>query len=389
MFQTNPKKSDPLSVILKLVGSSCNLDCIYCYEKRKPCKGSRILQPQTLEKFLEVMGERSLSVELHGGEPLLYPKKKMIALMLLLQKYPGEIALRIQTNSTLLDIEWLELFELYWPDIQFGISLDGDMQANELRVDMGGGATHGDVENSLKLLESRGYEVGVIAVITHKSVERAEELLDYFSTFPNIRIVKFAPCFDYKVTQGKGPKRRSEFPIIFESGVPEKPWSISPKEYADFLLRAWRYWIKRNHFDNFLLEPLMSVVRRLNGQSTADCHFSDRKCAHVYTLYPDGILGSCDEFDQPPVALTNVLGKEIGTPVSWWSRSSLSKQAEKVMKVCDQCDYYSICGGGCSAIRIRYRDSGYFEDYCDYRKSIINEISKDINIDFLAAHRSE
>ena len=48
----------------------------------------------------------------------------------------------------------------------------------------------------------------------------------------------------------------------------------------------------------------MSVIRRLRGLDAGSCHFSDLKCDHVFTLYPDDRLGSCDELPWPQAQLT-------------------------------------------------------------------------------------
>src|SRR6185437_9446904 len=104
-----------LSVVLKLPGETCNINCHYCYEKRKPYPGSSSLTAEMLEQFLTLMGERPLSVMLHGGEPLLVGQHRMLSLIRVLMQHPAPVSYSIQTNGTLLNARWLDFFDEHCP----------------------------------------------------------------------------------------------------------------------------------------------------------------------------------------------------------------------------------------------------------------------------------
>jgi uncharacterized protein len=132
-------------VILK-VAQRCNLDCTYCYVynrgddswKSRPA----MITDQVLEKLAERINEHcrvhelaSFTVEIHGGEPLLVGKRRMQAIVDLLESRVDATHLRftMQTNGLLLDSEWIEL--LARNQISFGISLDGPPEfADRFRV---------------------------------------------------------------------------------------------------------------------------------------------------------------------------------------------------------------------------------------------------------------
>lgn len=59
-----------VSVILELRGETCDIDCLYCYEKRKEAPGGARISADQVKRLPEVFPGRSLAVELHGGEPL-------------------------------------------------------------------------------------------------------------------------------------------------------------------------------------------------------------------------------------------------------------------------------------------------------------------------------
>lgn len=76
MSEFSSVKNDKwLSVILKLPGEVCNINCVYCYEKRRPYENNKFMNPNDVTKFLNLFNGRPLSIELHGGEPLILGKK--------------------------------------------------------------------------------------------------------------------------------------------------------------------------------------------------------------------------------------------------------------------------------------------------------------------------
>ncbi|MFX0574626.1 hypothetical protein [Nocardia nepalensis] len=68
MMQTGTETA--VSVILKLRGETCDIDCLYCYEKRKESPGGARIGVQDIARLPQLFGGRRLVVELHGGEPL-------------------------------------------------------------------------------------------------------------------------------------------------------------------------------------------------------------------------------------------------------------------------------------------------------------------------------
>lgn len=121
-------------IVLKLT-QLCNLNCQYCYVYNR---GSDLWKhlPQFLPmRLADVLGQRieshcgkheirSFTIELHGGEPLLYGRDRLRELV---QRVRGraasvDINFCVQTNGLLLDLSWLQLFDEL--GITFGISMD-------------------------------------------------------------------------------------------------------------------------------------------------------------------------------------------------------------------------------------------------------------------------
>src|ERR1700723_3304829 len=144
---TSPLAQRPFAFVLVKLAARCNIKCTYCYWFRdaevynKPA----VLTPEAEDTFCLRLEEHIREFELpyfllvfHGGEPLLFPKRRFDAL---LQKLRGVeqrtgcvITRGVTTNAILIDEEWIALFKKH--DVNVTISLDGPPEINDkYRVD--------------------------------------------------------------------------------------------------------------------------------------------------------------------------------------------------------------------------------------------------------------
>ncbi|MGX1760475.1 radical SAM protein [Streptomyces lydicus] len=370
-----------VSVILKLRGETCDIDCLYCYEKRKEAPGGARIDAGQVRRLAEIFAGRPLAVELHGGEPLTAGREHVAEVLRELAAQPSVVRVSMQTNGVLLDAQWLDLFDEEYPGLQIGISLDGDAKGNAWRVGYDGKPVYPRVAAALQLLAERGRKTGVIAAVTPAILGRAEAVLHHLADFEAVNAVSLVPCFDTAVqraTAASGRRlpasRRLQQAAVDGRGGPV--WAISPDAYATFVLAAAAHWIGAGHFARLKLEPVVSTIRRLRGLGSGFCHFSDLKCDHVFTLYPDGRLGSCDELPWPQAQLTRLdqVDDQVGV-IAAQRRLPLLNQGKDLMGRCTSCDYRAACGGGCIATRWRYEMAGDQDAYCDYRMRMIDGIA--------------
>jgi len=370
-----------VSVIVKVRGEDCDVDCLYCYEKRKEAPGGARVSPDQIGQLARTFRGRPLAVELHGGEPLTAGQDHIAKILRELATLPQVVRVSMQTNGVRLDDEWLDLFDELCPGLQIGISLDGDARGNAWRIGYDGKPVYPKVAAALALLARRGRTVGVIAAVTPAVLGRAAAVLDHLAGFPAVNAVSFVPCFDAAVLRPttvlgrRIPPSRllQQAAVTGESGP---AWAIHPTEYAQFVLAATARWITAGHFSRIKLDPAVSTIRRLHGLDTGFCHFSNLKCHHVFTLYPDGRLGSCDELPWPQahlLQLTPATRQEDVTDAQ--HRSELLHQSRGLMAKCTTCDYQATCGGGCTATRGRMNTAGGDDAYCDYRMRMIDGIA--------------
>lgn len=242
---------------------------------------------------------RHAFIVFHGGEPLLTPLDDVRAILeYIFSSFEYQPNVQFQTNGTLLDREWLDLFHRYQPGLSLSVSLDpagqkdfrfGDNPTLRRRV----------LEN---LMESTKYirNVGVVSV-AHRYNK------DAFLPF----IDELIECHVHGLTIGKlqDPKRTLGNAYLSES------------EYVDLLLGSGRYWIAQRRYARIRIQPFSSLLAR-GGSRICRYLADERKCSMFRTFYNNNIQSSyCDHVrqDEHPCCLEQ----------------------------CKGCDIYQDCGGGC------------------------------------------
>ncbi|MGH3870573.1 MAG: cyclophane-forming radical SAM peptide maturase AmcB [Pseudonocardiaceae bacterium] len=162
----------------------CNLDCTYCYLSDR--KKKRDMSPQVARAIASSIPAicpqfGSLEVVWHGGEPLAIGSGGLVELLEPFEslRQAGQIRHTIQTNATLINDEWCDLFMIY--NISVGVSIDGPRDVNSNRVDRRGFPIFDRIIAGIETMKSHGIPFSVIAVIDHESVGRAREILDFLT----------------------------------------------------------------------------------------------------------------------------------------------------------------------------------------------------------------
>ncbi|MGB6304512.1 MAG: radical SAM protein, partial [Acidobacteriaceae bacterium] len=131
---TRPANSPPrFHLLAKPSGSTCNIDCKYCFflskEALYPNDKQRMSQ-ETLETYIRQLLEShrtpEVTVAWQGGEPTLMKLEFFRHSVELVEKYrrPGQVVQQtFQTNGILLDDDWCAFFKEH--NFLVGLSVDG------------------------------------------------------------------------------------------------------------------------------------------------------------------------------------------------------------------------------------------------------------------------
>lgn len=299
-------------MILVDASLKCNLKCVYCYNA--PLRITRFPEPVDLDaverKITELHQRFKTDIVLHGGEPLFWGKGVVERLLKLAHQLSGRSTL--QTNGTLIDKEYIEMFRKYKTSI--GLSVDGYFPCNEFRADE---RTTELVIKNLFWLKEEGIPVGIIALLHKASV--TGKRLDLFKKF----------VYDIAT---KGITGRLNLCIH-----PNPEIQLTPEEAREVLQELYEFVILENGFDGF--SPFKDMVNAFLGRAEVVCFL--KPCAPYYTpagmtVTSNGKVTGCHKF-----VTTLYLNTLQDTKI----RQDILRQTD-----CKDCKYFErVCFGGCPA----------------------------------------
>jgi uncharacterized protein len=368
--------ADSVIAILKLVGQACNIDCSYCYERRKPDQ-SGALTAEEVQRFIDRLGTRKVHCILHGGEPLLIGRRRMAPILEVLRDSPTVASTAIQTNAVRLDTSWLRLFDEYCPDLTWGISFDGVGRQAKYRIDYRGNPTDAATRAGIRLLGSTGHMYGLICVVTSAHAGGGREFLESVRGFEGLASVKLLPCYDQDVSVRPRPTASGRLMQIYaneQNAVAGRPgWTVSPAEYARFVEDAQDAWISSGAWRSFSLEPTVSVASNLSGMEGTYTDYSLTKDGQLLTLYPNGRVAGHDRGHE------FVLNETTTDQIEQFLAAQLAATNDEwapFLDECRACPAWVGCRGSELFMRKVMRDAGLSQEFCDARRTIVSSVGR-------------
>lgn len=316
----------------------CNLRCKYCYEgvyrkKHKPEKN------YNLEAILKRMEEfKNYDMALHGGEILCLPKKDVEAMLKKMYELKGKSS--IQTNATLIDDEWIEIFKKYKTNV--GVSWDGPDELSEYRP---GTSRVGSI---IERLIKAGVGVSMIIVVSKANAgtkQRLEKLKKYLLYLDQMKISgRLNPCYGA---------------FKYELSI-EKMKNVY-LDLADFCLK-----------NNLKWSPFIDIINGLQGKDrvcifTGCDPFSTQSATVVLA---DGSLTNCMRTNKEDILLRH--------PAQYKTRNEILENVPQEYGGCQGCRYWTACFGGCpsGAIDNDWRNRTYL---CPVWKALFEFYEKILN----------
>ncbi|SEJ00533.1 uncharacterized protein SAMN04488058_10376 [Deinococcus reticulitermitis] len=358
------------SFILK-VTAACNLNCPYCYmfnlRDQTYLGRPRVMAPDVLAAAARRIGEHlaaqqlpETSVTFHGGEPLLAGRDWFREAVPELRRHAGSAQLRlgVQTNATLLDAAWLDLFaEL---GVSVSVSLDGTPEAHDqTRVDHAGRGTYRATERGLRLLLEHPARAqlfgGVLCVM-----DPQQSGLAIYRHFRALGIDRMDFLWPLAHNWDDPPARPGAFARylipVFDAWWDENDPRVLVRFFFDVLKLLLG---GRHHIDALGGDPVNIAVIEVDG--SLEPLDALRACGHGLTL--TGLNVAHD-----PVAA-------LGTVPLY--QAAVQGQAGLHAGTCGQCDLREVCGGG--YLPNRYSRARGFDNpnvYCMDLQTVILHVAR-------------
>ncbi len=368
----------PLYVMLKPVGSLCNLDCDYCYYLEKVNlynpKKNQVLSEELLERFVKEYIESQTMPDVmftwHGGETLMRPLsfyKKAIELQ---KKYANgrRIDNSIQTNGTLLNDDWCKFFKEN--NFLVGISIDGPQEFHdEYRRDKMGRPSFQRVMRGIKLLKKHDVDFNCLAVVNDYNVDYP---LDFYRFFKEIdcRYIQFTPIVE-RLRKTTSPLKLATAEEEDET-VELAEFSVTPKKWGQFLCAIFDEWVKED-VGTVFIQIFDSTLANWVGEQPGLCTMA-KTCGHAGVMEFNGDVYSCDHFVFPEYRLGNIYSKPLASMM--YSDEQLkfgNDKFDKLPQQCRECDMLFACYGECPKNRftldkygnkgLNYLCEGYYMFY--------------------------
>lgn len=324
----------PLHIMIKPASSLCNLRCRYCFytdvASRRETASFGVMKEELLEKlvrraFAYAQGEVSFTFQ--GGEPTVAGKDFFRAFLRFVRRYRTQgtqIHCAIQTNGTLLDEEWVDIFRE--GNFLVGISLDGTRELHDrCRLTAQGEPTYDLAEQKITLLKQADVAYNVLCVVNHPVA------LNGAAVFQNLRrhtYLQFIPCLD------DFDGSRNEF-------------SLQPGDYGRFLCDTYplyeKAWFEGNPVSIRTFDNWIGMLLGYPPESCAMCG----RCGNYYLLEADGSVYPCDFYVLDEWKLGNIDQASFFRLEKSEKGKLFRDQSLQINDRCRKCPWYALCRGGC------------------------------------------
>ena len=335
----------PYNVIAKPIGAICNLDCEYCYYLEKedlyPDTKSFKMSGKVLESYIrqyihsQPFGTKEVTFVWQGGEPTLMGLPFFRNAFALQQKYarPGmNITNSFQTNGTRLHDDWARFFKDH--DVLVGISIDGPEEIHdEFRPDKSGYGSFQQVMQGLELLKKHDVRFNTLTCVQSDN-----------SSYP-VKIYRFLKSI--------GSTHMQFIPIV--EPMPDGSVSyrsVNPKKYGTFLNGVFNEWLRQDDIGAIFVQDFDVALNLVYGNPSPVCVHAET-CGHALAIEHNGDLYSCDHFVYPDYRLGNIIDEKMLDmhESERQERFGMDKK-DRLPGYCLECEFLSICNGGCPKDRI-------------------------------------
>ena len=341
---------DRISVLI-MPTDYCNMNCVYCFNKRKNCLEDKKMSLKTVQKIFEITIPyyKEVNYIWHGGEPLsmgLEFYKNVFSIQKAMNKTGTAINNSIQSNLTLLNHEMATFFMEHKVDI--GGSFDGTQ--NEL--------TRHNTEKILQginCIKECGGSVNLICVVQSKNINY---LIEDYKWFNQNKI-------NYTLNQYISPLSPKEDELY-----------VSAEYYIQKICELYDYWsvdqnctIKISYFD-FIVDYILFHKKKL-------CCYNS--CLGKFVgILEDGNIFNCNREFSIEYCYGNVY--DYADIRECFESSGFHRILRKAIARREECkadcELFGFCSGGCNSNALISEDINHNLYLCKCQKGVYHYIEQ-------------
>lgn len=359
-------------LLAKPSGSTCNIDCTYCFFLSKDAlypNDKHRMSAETLETYIRQILEGhqlpEVTIAWQGGEPTLMRLEFFQRSIELVEKHrrPGQVVHHtFQTNGVLLDKDWCRFFKEH--RFLVGLSVDGPRELHDTyRVDRRKHGTFDRVMAGWRQLSRHGVDFNILCTVNAANEQHGRTVYRFFRDELGARWVQFIPIVERATeetlaiaNQGWGDETGRQRLLYTQHGTLVTQRSVGAEQYGRFLVDVFEEWVR--HDVGRMYVQLFDV--------TLEARFGrHRLCIHAPTcglgpaLEYNGDLYSCDHYVEPGYKLGNIHETHMLRLVMSPEQVKFGRDKHDTLTAqCRACAVRNLCNGGCPKERFALSRDG-------------------------------
>ena len=359
-------------VMAKPSGSTCNLDCTYCFflskEALYPNEKIRMSEA-TLEAYIRQLLEAhrtpTVTVAWQGGEPTLMGLDFFRRSVELVQQYrrPGQkVEYTFQTNGVLLDDEWCAFLKQH--GFLVGLSVDGPKEIHDTyRVNKAGQGTFDRVMRAWECLRRHRVEFNILCTVNAANQDHGRRVYRFFRDELKAEWIQFIPIVERATAAtlslanlGWSEKHGRQRILYTQAGSLVTERTVGAEQYGRFLVDIFEEWVR--HDVGRVYVQLFDVTLEASFGSYQLCIHAPT-CGLGPALEHNGDLYACDHYVEPGYRLGNIhdtpMQELLALPAQ---RKFGTDKRDLLTRQCQVCEVRSLCNGGCPKERFVNSEDG-------------------------------
>jgi uncharacterized protein len=359
-------------LLAKPSGSTCNIDCTYCFflskEALYPNEKQRMSEA-TLDAYIRQLLESHrvprVTVAWQGGEPTLMGIDFFKRAVELVEKYrkPGQtVQHTFQTNGILLDDDWCVFFKEH--NVLVGLSVDGPRELHDAyRRDRRQQGTFDRVMQGLQHLKRHGVEFNILCTVNAANEKHGRTVYRFFRDELGAKWIQFIPVVERATedtlaiaNQGWSEQPGRKRLLYTQAGNLVTERSVGSEQYGRFLVDVFEEWV-RHDVGQVYVQLFDVTLEAFFGRHLLCIHAPT--CGYGPALEHNGDLYSCDHFVEPRFKLGNIhkthMLKLVASPEQ---RKFGDDKRDTLTAQCQRCEVKPLCNGGCPKDRFSLSRDG-------------------------------